>query len=135
LVVCLAVEEVDNLDLVLSASQAAEEAERRSLALLAACSTHNNGWAQPWFLVFLEFLVYNYPGTAPLADVAVASKPGPHKSAHEVSSWDRQNRSARRTGGCWRPRIQRAHSSCFGLRKKSLEFAGILVEGRQRSYY
>ena len=132
----MAVEEGGNLDLVvLSASQEAEGAGRRSLALLAACSTHNNGWAQPWFLVFPEFLVYNYPGTAPLADVAVASRPDLHTSAHEVSSWDRQNRFARRTGGCWRPRIQTAHSSCFGLRRKSVECSSILVEGRQRSCY
>jgi hypothetical protein len=128
LVVCLVVEEVDNLGrVVLSASQEAEGAERTSLALLAACSTHNNGWAQPWFLVFLEFLVCNYPGTAPLADVAVASKPDLHRSAHEVSSWDRQNRFERRTGGCWRLRIQTAHSSCFGQRKKSVECSSILV--------
>ena len=60
----------------------AEEAVVRILELLAACSTHNNDWVQPSFLVFLGFLVCKCPDIALVA--GVASPPDPHMSTREV---------------------------------------------------
>ena len=96
----------------LAFAQQAEEVVGCSPELLAACSTHSNGWAQPSRLVCPGSLFYMSLDIAP-----VASPPGPHMSAREVSvdsnarrcrqGLDKQSRFAR-TAKCWCPSSQTA---------------------------
>lgn len=126
------VAEEGNYQVLASAPQAEGAEVRRNPALPSACSTHNNGWAQPSCLVSPGFLVYRCPGTG--LPAGVASPPGPHKSMREVSAMDRPSRFVR-TASCWCLRIQPVRSSCSGRRKKPVESVNIRAEGRQCSDY